>query len=203
VASRALRIGLTGGIGSGKSAVSSRLAAHGAAIVDTDLIARDLTSRDGLAMPAIRSTFGCDFIAADGSLDRSRMRSVAFTNSTALRQLEDILHPLISLETQRLASAASARTVVFDVPLLVESGRWSKIVDEVWVVDCQHSTQVARVVARSGWAPCAVESVIARQATRQARRAVADTVIFNDIAGLERLLREVDDLWGRRILRRP
>ncbi len=192
-----LRIGLTGGIGSGKSTVSTMLAGHGAAVIDTDLIARGLTLPGGAAIDALRSAFGSGFIAADGSLDRTRMREAAFADADARHRLEAILHPLIGVEVEQRAAAAGddIAAIVFDVPLLVESGRWRSRVDVVWVVDCREARQVERVVARSGWTEAAVRSVIAQQATRVSRRAAADAVIDNDDLSLARLSDEVRGLW--------
>ena len=193
----ALRIGLTGGIGSGKSTVSTMLAGHGAAVIDTDLIARVLTLPGGAAIDALRSAFGSSFIAADGSLDRTRMREAAFADADTRHRLEAILHPLIGAEVEQRAAAAGddIAAIVFDVPLLVESGRWRSRVDAVWVVDCSEARQVERVVARSGWTEAAVRSVIAQQATRAVRRAAADAVIDNDDLSLARLGDEVSSLW--------
>ncbi len=193
----AIRIGLTGGIGSGKSTVSTMLADHCAAVVDTDLIARQLTLAGGAAIEAIRSRFGSGFIAADGSLDRARMREAAFADGDVKRRLEAILHPLIGAEAERRATAAGddVAAIVFDVPLLVESGRWRSRVDAVWVIDCSEARQVERVIARSGWTEAAVRSVIAQQATRAARRAAADAVIDNDALSLAQLGVEVRGLW--------
>jgi len=190
-----LRIGLTGGIGSGKSTVSAMLAALGATIVDTDAIARQLTLAGGAAIEPLRLAFGDALIGADGALDRARMRELVFSDPVAKRRLETILHPLIGAETERQARDATTPTVVFDVPLLVESGRWRERVDKVLVVDCLESTQVERVVARSGWAADAVRAVIAQQATRTARRAAADAVIFNDGIDLTELERQVRSVW--------
>ena len=191
-----LRIGLTGGIGSGKSTVSAVLADLGALVIDTDLIARSLTVPGGAAIEALREAFGDAFIAADGSLDRARMRDAAFADSDARRRLEGILHPLIGAAVeQRAAAAADTAAIVFDVPLLVESGRWRGRVDVVWVVDCNEERQVKRVVARSGWTGAAVRSVMAQQATRAVRRAAADAVIANDDIALTGLEHEVRDLW--------
>ncbi len=190
-----LRIGLTGGIGSGKSTVSKLLADRGAAIIDTDAIARALTRPGGAAIPALRAEFGADAIAADQSLDRDRMRALAFADPSARRRLEAILHPLIGAETARQARASNAAVQVFDVPLLVESGRWVSRVDRVLVVDCSEATQVERVVARSGWAADTVRAVIAQQASRAARRAAADAVIHNDGISLDELTERVARLW--------
>ena len=191
-----LRIGLTGGIGSGKSTVSTMLAGLGAEVIDTDLIARRLTLCGGAAIDALRSAFGDGFIAADGGLDRARMREAAFADGDVKRRLEAILHPLIGVEVERRAAAAGdAPAIVFDVPLLVESGRWRSRVDAVWLVDCSEARQVERVVARSGWTEAAVRSVIAQQATRDARRAAADAVIDNDDLSLADLGDEVRSLW--------
>jgi dephospho-CoA kinase len=190
-----LRIGLTGGIGSGKSTVARLLAAHGAGVIDTDLIARQLTLPGGAAIGAIASRFGADFIDSTGALDRARMRELVFADPGAKLRLEAILHPLIGAETERQTASTAGAALVFDVPLLVESTRWRDKVDRVLVVDCRESTQAARVVARSGWTPEAVAAVIAQQATRAQRRAAADAVIFNDDLSLEQLADAVDRVW--------
>jgi len=192
---RSLRIGLTGGIGSGKSTVAAELAALGATVVDTDAIARSLTQPGGAAIAAIAAEFGDGFIDPGGALDRARMRAHAFAEPDARRRLEAILHPLIREETSRQASRAAGSVVVFDVPLLVESGRWREQVDRVLVVDCSESTQVARVTARSGWTEQAVRSVIAQQACRAERRACADAIVHNDGLTREELSAEVKALW--------
>jgi dephospho-CoA kinase len=193
----ALRIGLTGGIGSGKSTVARLLADQGAAIVDTDAIARQLTLPGGSAVEAIRHSFGADMIDTDGAMDRGRMRELAFADATAKQRLEAILHPLITIEAERQAAAAASPVKVFDVPLLVESGRWRARVDRVLVVDCSEASQIERVVRRSGWTRDAVEQVIRQQARRDQRRAAADAVIHNDGIGLEPLALEVQALWAR------
>lgn len=194
---RGLRIGLTGGIGSGKSTVATMLVARGALLVDTDAISRALTASGGAAIDAIRSAFGAQAIAADGSMDRARMRELAFTDATVKGRLEGILHPMITAETTRQAQAAPHRVTVFDVPLLVETGRWRSRVDRVLLVDCSEATQLARVLTRSGWTREAALAVISQQASREARRAAADAVIVNDGLDLAQLEREVDLLWGR------
>jgi dephospho-CoA kinase len=195
---RPVRIGLTGGIGSGKSTVGAVLAGLGAIVIDTDLIARQLTLPGGAAIDAIRAGFGAEFIAADGSLDRPRMREAAFDDAAARQRLEAILHPLIGSEVERAASSApaSAPALVFDVPLLVESGRWRARVDQVWVVDCDEATQRERVARRPGWSAAMAQSVIAQQASRTARRAVADAVIDNERMTIADLAREVRQLWA-------
>jgi len=192
----AWRIGLTGGIGSGKSTVAGLLAAHGAAIIDSDAIARRLTLPGGDAIPAIRAEFGPDVIDATGALDRDRMRALVFADPPVRRRLEAILHPLIGRDTERDAAAAPAPVKVFDVPLLVESTRWRARVDRVLVVDCSEDTQVQRVVQRAAWAEATVRAVIAQQASRGARLAAADAVIRNDGITLEALALQVDTLWA-------
>lgn len=192
-----MRIGLTGGIGSGKSTVAALLVQRGATLVDTDAIARAIAQPGGAAMPAIEAAFGATVLDADGGLDRARMRAIVFSDTDARKRLEAILHPLIGLETERQAAAATGAPIVFDVPLLVESRRWRGIVDRVLVVDAREATQLQRVVARSGWTPEAVQAVIAQQAPRPARRAAADAIIFNDGLDLQQLAREVHQLWAR------
>ncbi len=191
-----LRIGLTGGIGSGKSTVASLLAAHGAVLVDTDAIARQITLTGGAAMAPIAAAFGRSVIAPDGGLDRSHMRERVFGDADAKRRLESILHPLIGIECERQAAvAAKALAIVFDVPLLVESRRWRERVDRVLVVDATEASQIQRVVARSGWSSEAVGLVIAQQAQRPVRRAAADAVIFNDALTFAELADAVHCLW--------
>ena len=185
-----LRIGLTGGIGSGKSTVGHMLSARGAAVIDADAIARSVTAANGAAIPAIAQTFGKAFINDQGALDRDRMRAHVFTNVQAKRTLEAIIHPLVAQETQRqaqVATDAGKHTLVFDVPLLVESGRWRTQVDRVLVVDCLVTTQIQRVMARNAFSREAVEKIIHAQASRAHRLAAADWVIYNDQLSLEAL----------------
>jgi dephospho-CoA kinase len=180
---RTWRIGLTGGIGSGKSTVAGFLARRGAAIIDADAISRSLTAPGGRAMVAIARNFGEDMLSPDGAMDRQAMRERIFRDPQAKRQLEQIVHPLVSQITAEQAKAAVQNghpVLVFDVPLLVESGeRWRKQVDRVIVVDCDTETQKQRVLARSGLASEEVERIMAQQASRSQRLACADTVLFN------------------------
>ena len=190
-------VGLTGGIGSGKSTVGHMLAELGAHLVDTDAISRSLTAPGGDAMDAIRLTFGDDMVDAQGAMNRARMRELAFSDPAALQRLEAILHPLIGLKAQALSERARPdQIVVYDVPLLVESGRrWRDIVDRVVVVDCLPDTQIERVMARSGWSREAVQAVLAKQATREQRLAVADHVLRNEGVSLGELRQQVENLW--------
>jgi dephospho-CoA kinase len=186
-----LRIGLTGGIGSGKSTVGQMLHERGAAVIDADAIARSVTAAHGAAMSAIAQTFGADFITPDGALNRERMRAHVFSHPEAKQALEAIIHPLVAQETQRQAQHAIANghhTLVFDVPLLVESGaRWRAQVDRVLVVDCLEETQIQRVMARNGWKHEAVQAIISAQASRTQKLAAADWVIDNEGISLEAL----------------
>jgi dephospho-CoA kinase len=185
-------VGLTGGIGSGKSTVADLFASHGVAIVDTDLIAHQITAPNGAAMPQIASEFGAAFVAADGSLDRARMRTLIFSNEDARRRLEGITHPLIRTETARARSEASGPYVMLVVPLLVESGSWKTRVNRVLTVDCSVETQISRVMHRNAFSREQVLAIIARQATREARLAAADDVIVNDNTSVEALGEQVE-----------
>lgn len=185
-----MRIGLTGGIGSGKSTVLQMLAQLGAAPIDADAISRSTTAAGGAAIAAIAARFGAGFITPDGALDRDRMRERAYADPLARQQLEDIIHPLVGQESARqvlAAQEAGIACIVFDIPLLVESGRWRAQVDRVLVVDCAPQTQVDRVVARSGLQPEAVRAIMAAQAPRELRLAAADIVICNDGLSLAQL----------------
>ena len=197
---RPLRLGLTGGIGSGKSTVGAMLEARGAGLVDADRIARELTAPQGAAIEAIRAAFGAEFIDGTGALDRARMRELAFNRPEARAQLEAIVHPLVTLHSEQQARQAADQglpLIVFDVPLLVESGRWARKLDAVLVVDCCAETQIERVMQRSGLSRETVQGILASQARRPARRAVADAVIANDKnCSLDELSRQVDQLAG-------
>ena len=190
------RIGLTGGIGSGKSTVAAAWGQAGAVVVDTDAIARALTAPGGAALPRLAEVFGPEILDAQGALDRDRMRALAFSDPLARTRLEQVLHPMIGQEAQSQAARADGRTVVFDVPLLAESAHWRARVQRIVVVDCEEPTQVARVMARSGWSREAVLRVIAQQATRTRRRAIADAVIFNEGLTREALHAQALALWA-------
>jgi dephospho-CoA kinase len=189
------RIGLTGGIGSGKSTVANMLVGEGATLVDTDAIALELTQASGLAIAKLREAFGDDAIDPNGALARAYMRSLVFSDTQVRRKLEAILHPMIGAEAQRRAAAAQTAVVVFDVPLLAESAHWRARVDRVLVVDCDEATQAERVMLRSSWERSAVEQVIGQQASRDARRQCADAVIFNQGLSIAELANEVHALW--------
>ena len=187
-------VGLTGGIGSGKTTVADLFAAHGVPIVDTDLIAHRITAPHGVAMPSIAQEFGRDFIAADGSLDRAKMRALVFSDNTAKSRLEAITHPLIRAETERERNGAKGPYLIVVVPLLVESGNWKTRVNRVLVVDCSVDMQIARVMRRNAFTREEVVAIVGRQATRDARLAAADDVIVNEDAPLEQLAAQVDRL---------
>jgi len=172
-------VGLTGGIGSGKSTVADLFAARGATVVDTDAIAHELTAPGGAAIDAIRARFGEAVLRADGSLDRDAMRALAFDDPRAREALESILHPMIRAESERRIAAASGPYAMHVVPLLVESAGRSGRFDRVLVVDCPVPVQIARVQRRSGLTVDRIESILAAQASREARLACADDVIDN------------------------
>ena len=180
-------IGLTGGIGSGKSTVADLFAAQGVAVVDTDLIAHDLTGPMGAAMPEILAAFGDSVRQPNGGLDRVAMRRQVFADPQVRQQLEGILHPRIRSEAERRCRLATTPYVLLVVPLLIESGAYRDRVRRVLVVDCDEATQVARVVARSGLSPDEVRRIIATQLARAERLAAADDVIVNmaGVAALE------------------
>jgi dephospho-CoA kinase len=173
-------VGLTGGIGSGKSLVADLFAAQGAAVIDTDLIAHQLTAANGAAIEAIRNTFGAAFITHEGALDRNRMRAAVFADPTEKKCLEAILHPLIRQETERSALQAEGAYLLFVVPLLVESGFWLQRVTRVLLVDCPEDIQIRRVMQRNMLSEAQVRAIMATQATRAERLAVADDIILND-----------------------
>jgi len=195
-----IRLGLTGGIGSGKSTVAAMLGAAGAAVIDADAISRQTTAPGGLAIDAIRRDFGPDFITSAGALDRDRMRERVFSDPLARQRLEAIVHPLVGLETTRQAQAAMEadhRCIVFDVPLLVESTHWRQRLDQVLVVDCTPEVQIERTLLRSDLTRAAIEQIIASQASRAKRLKAADMVIFNVGLTLDELAREVQQVARR------
>ena len=191
-------IGITGGIGSGKSTVTQMWVRCGAQAIDADQLSRDLTRSGGAAIDLIRQAFGPAAIGNDGAMDRAHMRERVFSDPHVKAQLEAILHPMIRDASERLSQAArlsGAQVLVHDIPLLVESGRHGRHLDRVLVVDCSPETQVSRVMARSGLSRDEVLRIIQAQASRQARLAAADWVIVNEDISLSELEREVQALY--------
>jgi dephospho-CoA kinase len=172
-------VGLTGGIGSGKSTVADLFVQRGVTLVDTDAIAHALTGPGGAAIPPLQKAFGETLLRADGGLDRVAMRRLVFTDASAKARLEAILHPMIRAESDRQCAAAQSPYVVLAVPLLVESGIYRQRCDRILVIDCDEATQVARVIARSGMSEPEVRSILSAQATREVRLAAADDVVDN------------------------
>ena len=200
---RASRIGLTGGIGSGKSTFGALLQKRGAALVDSDQIARQVTGPGGAAIAAIAQRFGPEFVDDTGALDRGRMRELAYSAPEARTALEAIVHPLVSLHSSQQAQAAEdagTRVIVFDVPLLVESGRWVQRLDTVIVIDCPPAVQIQRVMSRSGLNRSTVEAILAAQSPRNIRRASADIVVHNGdnctLADLQKMAEQVATRLG-------
>ncbi len=186
-----LCIGLTGGIGCGKSTVAELFARHGAGIIDTDELSLDLTRTGGEAITPIRAAFGDAYITTDGALDRTRMRRLVFTDSVAKQRLEDILHPRIrDLARQQLRLLQNKPYIVIVVPLLPESRAFRQMVQRVLVVDCDENTQIERVVTRNRMQPDEVRDIIARQTPRTERLQIADDVIHND-GSLDSLAKQV------------
>ena len=174
-----LVIGLTGGIGSGKSTVSHLFAERDVLVIDTDLIARQLTAPGGEALAAICHAFSGAVLRADGSLDRAQLRGMVFNDPSARQQLEVILHPRIRQEVERLLARARAPYVVIVIPLLVECGGYADLLNRVLVIDCPETLQMERVMARNGWTRDEVVAVMATQASRAQRLAAADDVLMN------------------------
>lgn len=175
-----IKIGLTGGIGSGKSYVADLCQSWGAAVVDTDVIAHELTQPGGAAIAAIVEQFGAEFIDANGAMCRERMRELVFNEPAQRERLQNILHPLIRALTFKQVAQAQGPYVLVVVPLLVESGAWAAYLDAICVVDCDEATQIARVVQRNRLTPTQIQRIMEAQATREQRLAVADYVIVND-----------------------
>jgi dephospho-CoA kinase len=180
-------VGLTGGIGSGKSAAADEFARLGASVVDTDAIAHELTAAGGAAMPDVKRLFGGAFVDSTGAMDRGRMRELAFSDRSQRQRLESLLHPMIRAESARRITLASGPYVLHVVPLLVESPGYRERVQRVLVVDCPEDLQVARVRQRSGLPEAEIRRIIASQIQREIRLAAADDVIDNsgDIAALQ------------------
>jgi dephospho-CoA kinase len=175
-----LCVGLTGGIGCGKSAAADLFAELGATIVDTDVISRELTGAGGEAVPAIEQAFGAEYVHADGSMNRAAMRNLVFADAHAKARLEAILHPLIRARSRALVERASSPYVILVVPLLLETGAYREIIDRVAVVDCDEARQIERVKSRSGLTEDEVRAIIAAQIDRRQRLAQADDVLNND-----------------------
>ncbi len=173
-------VGLTGGIGSGKTTVANLFADCGATVIDTDAIAHQLTVSGGIAIPAICAEFGDSVIDSTGAMDRTKMRAQVFNDPNAKKRLETILHPLIRQASERAATGAQSEYVIFVVPLLVESGRWRDRVSRVLVVDCPEELQISRVIARNAMTREQVLAIMATQAPRSERLAAADDVIVNE-----------------------
>jgi len=193
MSSTAFAVGLTGGIGSGKSTVADMFAARGATIVDTDLIAHSMTAPNGPAMAAIVAEFGPEFADASGAMDRARMRALVFSDAGAKARLEAILHPLIRDAALAAGAAASGDYVMYAVPLLIESGTWRARVTRVLAVDCAEEVQIARVMARNNLPEAQVRAIMAAQVSREQRLAAADDVIVNN-AGIADLEAQVERL---------
>lgn len=195
--SAAVRWGLTGGIGSGKSTVAGMLATRGAVIIDADAISRATTAAGGGAIAPLKAAFGPAMLTPEGALDRDQMRALVFADPSAKSRLESIVHPLvgqaIALQAQQ-AQAAGAACLVFDIPLLVESRHWRKMLDRILVVDCTQATQITRVTARNGLSEAEVRNILAAQASRAQRLAAADMVVFNDGITMDELAQQVQEI---------
>jgi dephospho-CoA kinase len=186
-------VGLTGGIGCGKTTVADLFAARGASVIDTDQIAHSLTAPQGAAMPALIAEFGADYATPDGAMDRAKMRALVFADPGARARLEAILHPKIREATAAASLLATGPYVMFVVPLLIESGTWRDRVARVLAIDCPEEVQVARVMTRNGLPEAQVRAIMAAQVTRAQRRLAADDLILND-DGLDALLPQVERL---------
>ena len=189
------RIGLTGGIGSGKSTFGAMLAARGFALIDADAVSRELTCVGGLAIAKLREAFGDSSIALDGSMDRNKMRTLVFSQPEAKALLETILHPLIRASIAEKLTAIKDKgepLAILDIPLLVESSQWQGQLDGIIVVDCSEGRQLSRVMARNGWTQEQTKAVMAAQASRQERLAAANWVIDNDSDDLSALQKQAD-----------
>ena len=194
---RSFRVGISGGIGSGKSTVSQIFGRNGAVVIDLDALSRASTAAGGAAIDAVRSTFGEDFVDRTGAMDRTKMRSLVFSDPKARSRLEAIVHSVIAMESATLAQKAQERGVaciVFDIPLLVESAHWRASLDRVVMVDCSVDTQIQRVKARSGLDETEIRRIIHAQSSRALKLQAADTVIFNEGKNLLAIERELQSL---------
>jgi len=194
-----LWVGLTGGIGSGKSTVAKMLAQWGAVVLDADQVSRELTHPKGAAIPLILQAFGPEVITAEGAMDRTKMRERAFSDPVAKTRLEAILHPLVEstlLHKAQEATDRGTKLIVLDIPLLAESKRWQERLDRVLVIECSEDTQIKRVQARSQLSPEQTLSIIRTQASPQARRELADWIVLNDGLSLSELEEKVRSVFG-------
>jgi dephospho-CoA kinase len=185
-----LRLGLTGGIGSGKSTVAGQLRQFGATIIDADEVSRRITGPNGLALPAIKATFGHDFVNPGSGLDREKMRTLVFQQPSARQALEAIVHPLVGSELRlklEEALANHAKLIVLDIPLLLEANHWRQVLDHILVVDCTHDTQMQRVKERNNLTEQIISAMILAQASRTHRASGADSIIYNDNISLDEL----------------
>ena len=189
-------VGLTGGIGSGKSAAAQVFEELGTTVIDTDALAHALSGPGGAAIEPIRAAFGADYLTPDGALDRARMRELVFADAAKKRLLESMLHPMIRSQTSTLVQAARGPYVILMIPLLIESHDYRKRCQRILVVDCPEELQLARVMARSGLAAGQVRAIMANQVSRGARLAAADDVIDNS-QDLAQLRRQVEALHAR------
>ena len=197
---RSLRIGISGGIGSGKSTVCQIFARNGATVVDLDAISRASTAAGGREIAAVKATFGAKFIDETGAMDRTKMRELVFSDVGARSRLEGIVHPLIASEVASLAENAQetgVECIVFDIPLLVESTHWRATLDRILMVDCSVDTQIQRVQARNGLGATEVRNIIRAQSNRSQRLQAADAVIFNEGKNLLEIERELQDLGAQ------
>jgi len=192
---RCVRLGLTGGIGSGKSTVATMLVGLGARLIDADAISRASTAARGSAVEAVRAAFGDAFVTPEHAMDRDRMRALVFADASAKNQLEQIIHPIVRAEIDRQVAAIERGVAVLDLPLLAESRAWRERTDVIWVVDCTPETQIRRVMQRNGWPRAQVEAVLAAQASRAQRLAIADGVIDNEHASLTELKAQLATRW--------
>lgn len=200
MAVQAIRLGLTGGIGSGKSTVAALLGQLGASVIDADAISRNTTASGGRAIEAIAAALGANCIGPDGALNRARVRELVFSNPGAKAVLEGIIHPLVTEEIAQQVQAAEnagATCIVLDIPLLVESAHWRKTLTRVLVVDCTEATQMARVAARNQLPEAEIQRIIRAQATRERRRAAADLVLYNEGLTLDALALEVRQIGAQ------